>query len=246
MHTPRLLPPPNLSDLRSAAPTSLFLDFDGTLVEIAPTPDAITVPPNLSPRLQALAQQLNNAVALVTGRGLEDIQNHMDTRGIACAGSHGAERIDPKGELVGSVPLPLDHSTLAQLRAATAEYDPLFEQKRYGVALHFRSAPETGPAIEAAAARIAEAAGLVIKCGKCVVELVRPGSDKGSAIDAFMARDPFQGTRPVFIGDDVTDEDGFAVARRYGGFGIAVGGRPSENAEYKLESVKDVHQWLSL
>ena len=246
METPALPPPLSLNDLLSASPVALFLDFDGTLIEIASGPDAIEAPSDIAQRLTALAQRLNGRLALISGRGLDNIEQHIGTLDFARAGSHGAERIDGTGRRLGPVPQALDGDTIEALRYLAAQHDALYEAKRHGAALHYRSVPDKGPAIEEAASALARQSGLIAKRGKCVIEIIRPGADKGSALAAFMRISPFTDSVPVFIGDDVTDEDGFIAAKRLGGFGIAVGERPSDNADFKLDTVKDVHAWLTL
>ncbi|MGB7372579.1 trehalose-phosphatase [Pontixanthobacter sp.] len=225
---------------------ALFLDFDGTLIEIASGPDAIEVPGDLPQRLNKLAARMDRRLALVSGRSLDNIAEHIGPLDIARAGSHGADRLPADGPRLGEPPMPLDAAVIAALQAVSLKFDALLEQKTHGAALHFRANPESSPAIEAAASQIASEYGLDTKSGKCVIELVRTGADKGGAVRAFMDVAPFAGSVPIFIGDDVTDEDGFAAAANLGGFGIAVGERPSHNAQYTLSTVKDVHQWLSL
>ena len=230
----------------ATGPVSLFLDFDGTIIEIASGPDAIHVPADISTRLKALADRQAGRLALVSGRGLDNLEQHLGGLNIARAGSHGAERIDALGVPLGAMPRPLDGDVVTSLRKLASKHGALFEAKRYGAALHYRSAPQSGAAIDQAVTIVAEQSGLAAKRGKCVIELVRPGADKGAALMAFMDTARFASSTPIFIGDDVTDEDGFAAARRYGGYGIAVGERPSETANYILNTVKDVHAWLDL
>jgi len=244
---PSKLPhPPSLDELCATKNVALFLDFDGTLIEIAEGPDTIHVPDNVSQRLEALSVRLDNRLALVSGRGLDNLNQHLGMPCIARAGSHGAERLDAQGEPLGPNPKRLSSDVIDSLRHVTSVHGALFEAKPFGAAIHYRSIPENGAAIDAAVARVAEESALTIKRGKCVIELVRPGADKGSALSAFMETPAFAGSKPIFIGDDVTDEDGFVAARRLGGLGVAVGERPSDNANYKLDTVKDVHAWLNL
>lgn len=241
-----LPPPPPLSQLCEAGPVALFLDFDGTLIEIASGPDAIDVPDNLPDRFDILAARLEGRLALVSGRGLDNIHRHIGALKIARAGSHGADRVLADGSVLGERAQPLTPQVIEALADLAEEYGALLERKAHGAALHYRSNPESGEAIGVAAAAIASENGLVVKRGKCVAELVRPGADKGGAVAAFMEVAPFAGSTPVFIGDDVTDEDGFIAAEKLGGFGIAVGERASQNARYHLPLVKDVHAWLNL
>lgn len=244
--SPTLPQPPSLEALLDRGPVALFLDFDGTLIEIAPGPDAIDVPASLARRLERLAVRLDGRLALVSGRGLDNIARHVGPMAVAQAGSHGAHRITSNGTMLGDNPQPLCPDTLGQLEELAQTHDALLERKAHGAALHYRAKRAAGAAIEEGARQIAEANGLVAKSGKCVIELVRPGAEKGGAVRAFMGLPPFSGSTPVFLGDDVTDEDGFIAARALGGFGIAVGERASDNATCSLPQVKDVHAWLKL
>jgi len=246
MSAETLPPPPPLATLLAGGEVALFLDFDGTLVEIASGPDAIEVSDNLAGRLETLAARVGSRLALVSGRGLDNIDQHIGVKNIARAGSHGAERLLADGSQLGDAPRPLEPETLEALKSLSDKTGALLERKAYGAALHYRAAPETGPDIESAARAIAALHGLSAKSGKCVVELLYPGADKGGAVSAFMAIEPFVGSTPVFLGDDVTDEDGFAKAKELGGFGIAVGERQSQNADFRLDSVCDVYEWLEL
>ena len=238
--------PPRLSRLLAGGAHALFLDFDGTLIEIASGPDAIEVPSHLPQRFAALAGRLDGRLALVSGRGLDNIAQHIGALTIARAGSHGADRMLSDGSTFGDRPQPLSDEIAEALSAISQQYGALLERKAHGGALHYRSVPEHGVAIEHAATELAQVHGLIAKRGKCVIELVRPGANKGAAVNAFMAVPPFVDSLPIFVGDDVTDEDGFLAASEFGGFGIAVGERPSQSARYHLSSVKDVHEWLSL
>ncbi|MBT0959537.1 trehalose-phosphatase [Denitromonas iodatirespirans] len=227
---------------------AILLDFDGTLVEIAPTNDTIAVPERFGERLVDLSRRLDGRLALVTGRSLEDLAGHLGQLALACAGSHGIERIRADGSRLGDVPAPIPTSIVEVLAGFTAQH-PLvtIERKAFGAALHFRADPGQEEAAVAHAAEIARQHGLECKRGKCVVELVHPGADKRRAVLAFMAEAPFAGALPLFIGDDVTDEDGFRAAEELGGFGILVGGlRRGTRARFCLPDVKGVHHWLEL
>ena len=239
--------PPSLEDLSSRSPISLFLDFDGTLVEIAPGPEDIIVPPTMSAGLEALSQRLDGRLALVSGRSLDNIASHLGPTRVARSGSHGAERRYADGSLLGEAPggIPAEAvEAIADFASANAGVE--IERKAHGAALHYRAAPDTEPAVLALAQGLAGQHGLATKRGKCVVELVRPGADKAGAVNAFMQVPLFAGSMPVFIGDDVTDEDGFLACGTHGGFGIAVGERPSDNARFHLPSPEKVHEWLRL
>ncbi|TMM50293.1 trehalose-phosphatase [Qipengyuania marisflavi] len=238
--------PPALPDLMAAGPIALFVDFDGTLVEIASGPDAIVVPDTLTARLHDLRNRMVGRLALVSGRALDDLEKHIGSCEIARAGSHGASCLMADGSRLGTEPEPLPADAIHALRDFAQSHDLTYEAKQHGGALHYRARPDLGEAALAFARQIAAQHGLVVKTGKAVAELVHPGADKAGAVRAFMAEAPFAGATPIFIGDDVTDEDGFAAAIEFSGFGIAVGDRQSEAARYRLDSVTAVHHWLDL
>ncbi|QZH74615.1 MAG: trehalose-phosphatase [Erythrobacter sp.] len=239
-------PPPDLAHLLNDGPVSLFVDFDGTLVEIAPTPDGITVPPDLSQRLAALAERLQGRVALVSGRAIQDLENHLGPLAIASAGSHGSDCRSAEGVRVGSAPRALSADALTEFAEFAQSQGFAREDKPHGAALHYRGDPSLEEPGLAFAKNFAERHGLQVKRGKYVIELVGRGVGKASAVQTLMQIEPFVGSMPVFIGDDVTDEDGMRAATEMGGFGIAVGERPSENARYALDSTAAVQQWLDL
>lgn len=239
--------PPPVATLQAEGLLALFFDFDGTLVDLAPSPDAIRVAPGLGARLEALAARHGDRAALITGRSLADIHAHIGRPRIAMAGSHGIERQTMTGEIIGASPAvlpPAAQQEIAQLVARTPGL--ALEDKTFGAAVHFRQAPGLGPAIAQEAEGIAQAYGLVLKHGKCVVEFVQPGVDKAGAVHIFMAKERFAGALPIFIGDDLTDEDAFAAAERHGGFGIIVGSRSPTCARFKLRDPAAVHDWLGL
>lgn len=243
---PNSLPvPPALSDLLASGPVALFCDFDGTIVAIADNPEAIVVGPGLGARLAALAERLGGALAVVSGRSIDDLQRFLGPAAIHWAGSHGAEvRTAAGGTLMAARALP--DAVVEALGGFAAAEELYHEVKAHGAALHYRARPDCEEKAERFAADLAEAHGLATKPGKCVIELVWPGANKGRAVEALAGRAPFAGAMPVFLGDDVTDEDGFAACTGRGGFGIAVGERPSAGARYGLGSVCEVHAWLGL
>ena len=235
--------PPPLSDLARPA---LFVDFDGTLVEIAAGPDAIVVPERLAARMTALAERIDGRLALISGRSLKDLERHLGTLALCRAGSHGIDRRRADGTALGEEPEPLPGPAVAALMAFAEERGLSYEPKCHGGALHFRQVPEAGGPARVFAERLAQRHGLSIKTGKSVIELVRPGADKGDAVRAFMAEPGFAGAAPVFVGDDVTDEDGFTAAEELGGFGVIVGDRADTRARYRLGGVQETYQWLKL
>ena len=238
-------PPPPLASLLAGQRVALYVDFDGTLVEIASSPGGIAVPPDLGARLEALADRLGQALALVSGRAVRELLHHLGTLPIHLAGSHGAHVVAPDGTvLLEHQPLP--HEVTTDLQAFACNHGLLYEPKPHGAALHYRTRPEREQAARAFAHDLAQRHTLQIKHGKCVTELVRPGASKGAAVHLLHARTPFAGALPIFIGDDLTDEDGFLACNQMGGFGIVVGNRRETAAQYRLASVDHVYEWLTL
>src|SRR5690625_1423184 len=240
--TPLPEPPPPADDW------ALFLDVDGCLLEIAPHPDEVRVPPGLVPALERLEERLGGAVALVSGRPLATLDRLFAPLVMAAAGQHGLERRNAVKRLL---PLPALPRCFAEVEASLerfTEHHPgtLLEKKSRGLALHFRGAPACGEEAQRLAIALAEQCvpPLIAVPGKAVIELRTPGADKGKAIADFMKESPFAGRLPVFLGDDVTDEDGFAVVNALGGHSILVGRRPTR-ARWALTDVAAVHHWLS-
>lgn len=239
--------PPPLGSLSESARVALFLDFDGTLVDIAPSPESILVPEGLAGRLEGLAERLGGRVALISGRSTSNIAAHLGPVRLPRAGSHGVERLRADGSRIGAQPEALPDAAEHAVRSFVEGHEGLeFEEKAHGAALHFRSAPGLESEVIDFAENIAEKFGLAVKQGKCVAELVHRGVDKAGAVHVFMAERLFSGAVPVFIGDDVTDEDGFRAAIELGGFGVIVGDRPDTLARYRLASPEKVHEWLEL
>lgn len=238
--------PPPLGALRAQGSIALFVDFDGTLVELAETPEGIVVPDGLIGRLETLAALLDGALALVSGRALVDLERHCGEIPLARAGSHGIDRRHAHGGALGDAPEPMSGEVEQALGRFAEKAGIRLETKPHGGALHYRANPGAGEEALAYAQTLAVEHGFDVKHGKFVIELVRPGADKGGAVRAFMDHPPFAGRRPVFIGDDVTDEDGMAAAKKLGGFGILVGERESTGASYLLAGPQAVHDWLGL
>ena len=239
--------PPSLGDLAQDQPVALFLDFDGTLVDIAPTPDSIMVPQGLAASLRCLSENLSGRLALVSGRSVADLRRHLGHIAIACAGSHGVERFNADGTPTGPGVEPVPTEVTTALRTFALARDGLaYEDKSYGAALHFRARPELGEEAIAHATQVANDAGMSLKHGSCVVEIVGKDAAKSAAVSAFMAAEPFVGARPVFVGDDLTDEDGFRAASELGGFGIVVGERVETRARYRIDGPQGVRTWLGI
>lgn len=238
--------PPPLAQIGAGGPIALFLDFDGTLVDLAATPEGIAVPIRLASDLARLSRRLEGRLALVSGRSIADLERHCGPLAVGCAGSHGAQRRHADGSAMSAAPESLPAEALAQVARFARSKGIVYEPKPHGAALHSRAVPEQEEACALFMADVAKAHGLVVKRGKRVAELVRPGADKGEAVRAFLDHEPFAGSRPVFVGDDETDEDGFAACAQLGGFGITVGPRESRSAAYRLADPAAVHEWLEL
>jgi trehalose 6-phosphate phosphatase len=224
---------------------SLFLDLDGTLAPIELRPEAVRPVAERSILLRRLGERLGGRLAVVSGRSLESIDAILEGAVAAAAGVHGLERRLGDGTIMRARP----HSRLGEARAALDAFAQtwpgvLVEDKELAVTVHYRRAAQAGPQALALAARLADDLGLRLQTGDMVAELKTPGADKGDAVTAFMAEAPFKGARPVFVGDDVTDEDGFAAAANLGGFGVLVGPPRETAARYRLNDVEDVLDWL--
>jgi trehalose 6-phosphate phosphatase len=204
---------------------AVLLDLDGTLLDIAPTPDAVVVPPGLLDTLRALGQRLGDAVAVVTGRPVETIDRLLGDSVFAVAGEHGgAIRHSPGGELERpALPAPPAGLVSAAKRLVTEHPGAIFEQKARGFSLHYRAVPSAGPTLRGGlAALLTEHDEFELLSGNMIWEVRPRGIHKGTAVAALMDRAPFAGRLPVFVGDDVTDEDGIAAAASMGGAGLRV------------------------
>lgn len=207
---------------------ALFLDFDGTMVDIAPQPHDVHVPGDLLAALRALSGYLGGALAVISGRPIEQLDAFLEPLRLPVAGVHGAERrlADGSMDLLNTHPLGHVEATARTLAARHPQL--LVECKRGSVALHYRQAPELADTcLRAMREAVAASPGLTLLEGKMVVEAKPGGASKGLAIEAFLREPPFAGRLPVFIGDDITDEAGFSTVQRLGGLGIKVGAGPS-------------------
>lgn len=217
-----------LLQLLSAPGTAVFLDFDGTLVDLAPTPDGVRVAPGVIEALALLAERHGGALALISGRPVAQIDAMLAPLVLPVAGVHGVERRGADGVLhVAATP---DVSPVLARAQALAALHPglLVERKRGAVALHYRLAPELEPlCLQGMTAAVQACPGVLLLHGKMVLEAKPAATDKGGAIAAFLRESPFAGRRPVFAGDDTTDEAGFAFVQQAGGQGVKVGSGPS-------------------
>lgn len=210
---------------------ALFLDFDGTLVDIAPTPEAVSVSDELRETLHALRVRFDGAMALVSGRRIADLDAYLAPHRFDAGGLHGLE-IRVAGALLDR---PVgDRASLhvmgERLRKRLVAWPgALLEDKEHSLAVHWRMAPEAGPALgdllEEATAALGE--GYRLQRGKSVAEILPAHADKGRAIEAILNELPYKGRTPIFFGDDVTDEDGIRIVNALGGLSVNVGTRSS-------------------
>lgn len=226
---------------------ALFLDLDGTLIDIAAAPDAVRVPSDLGPLLGLVSRHLGGAVAIVTGRLLSDLDALFAPLRLPAAGLHGMEwRIKGDGEI--SVAQADTVDAIREATAAIASRRPgiLLEDKGKALALHYRNAPEQYAWLKGEVlALLAEHPGLKALDGKMVLEIKPASVSKYTAVRQLMRQPPFLGRIPVFIGDDVTDQDGFRAALEAGGLAVAVAERPDERASMTLAAPLAVRDWLA-
>ena len=228
---------------------AVLLDIDGTLLDLAPTPREVWVPPDLSKTLNRLLDKTSGAVALVSGRSLNDIDLIFAPEQFPAVGGHGAEmRLESDSEAVAIHAPPMDKELKRRL-AAIAKLSPgiLLEDKGYSLALHYRLAPHAEKAIYAAVSLIRADlpnAPIEVMPGKCVCEIKHSGFNKASGVIELMTHDPFKGRRPIFIGDDVTDESVFAIMPDLGGLAFSVG-RRAKGVVSCFDEPRDVREWLA-
>lgn len=236
------LPPPPPALLIGAA---LFLDFDGTLAPIADTPDGVVVDQELIGLLIRLRDRLEGRLAIVSGRSVAALRD-LGFDGFLLAGTHGLEFARPGQPAKAPARLPaVDEAEAAFLSFTSDKPGLLVERKSISVGLHFRGAPRWGEEARSLAVMLAGRLGLAVQPGKMLYELRPGGGDKGSAVRTLMQRQPMAGGTPLFIGDDITDEEGFAAAAGLGGAGILVGAPRATLASFSLEQVAAVRHYLA-
>src|SRR3954462_7403640 len=229
--------------------SAILLDIDGTLLDLMPTPREVWVPPGLAKTLNRLHRRTSGALALVSGRSLNDIDLIFAPEQFPAVGGHGAEmRLSIDGEAVATHAPPMDKELKRRL-AAIAKLSPgiLLEDKGYSLALHYRLAPHAEKAIYAAVSLIRADlpnAPIEVMPGKCVCEIKHSGFNKASGVLELMTHDPFKGRRPIFIGDDVTDESVFAIMPDLHGLAFSVGRRAKGVADH-FDEPRDVREWLA-
>ncbi|WJR78727.1 trehalose-phosphatase [Bradyrhizobium sp. NP1] len=229
--------------------TAILLDIDGTLLDLMPTPREVWVPPGLTQTLGGLLQRTSGALALVSGRSLNDIDLIFAPEEYPAVGGHGAEmRLNREGEAAATHAPPLDKELKRRL-AAIAKLSPgiLLEDKGYSLALHYRLAPHAEKAIYEAVSLIRAdlpTAPIEVLPGKAVCEIKHSGFTKASGVRELMTHAPFRGRRPLFIGDDVTDESVFAIMPDFDGLAFSVGRRVKGVAGH-FDEPEDVRQFLA-
>ena len=231
---------------------AVFMDLDGTLVEIAAAPDKVEVSPDMVAAVSGLKTALRGAVALVSGRPLAELDQLMAPLKLPAAGLHGLERRGPDGILArdDKQEARLDVARRELTAFAGAHPGVVVEDKRLAIAVHYRAAPQLAKRALHLARSLVDAhdGHLGLVPGKMVVEIKSKHTNKGAVVDDFMSQAPFRGRIPVFIGDDVTDEDGFKAVNRMGGQSIRVGPPPpgvsKSAAQWECESVGELVAWL--
>jgi trehalose 6-phosphate phosphatase len=236
------LPAPAPLNLHEAA---LFLDLDGTLAPIAARPQDVVPDPRRTSLLERLAHRLDGRLAVISGRTLADVDRILEGCVVAVAAVHGLVMRSPDGVVTATPADPeLGRARTGFEQFAGQHPGLLMEEKGASVALHYRLAPQFAQAARDCAQDLAERTGLTLQDGAMVAELRTPGASKGDSLRAFMAAAPFAGARPVFVGDDITDEDGFRAAQAIGGLGARVGPRAATAARFRLDDVDAALAWL--
>lgn len=235
------LPPPPTLLQRPA----LFLDMDGVLAPLAATPDAVLPDARRTAVLRRLATRLDGRVAILSGRTLAEIDRIAESAAPSASGVHGLERRRADGSLDHAAAAPAVREAVAAFeRFSRDRPGTIVEDKAVAAGLHYRGAPTEAAAAEALAHSLSAETGLALQPGHLVVELKTPGTNKGTALKAFMLEPPFAGGVPIMLGDDLTDEDGFKAAADLGGFGILVGPPRRTAATFGLPDVDAVLAWL--
>lgn len=226
---------------------ALFLDIDGTLVDFQLDPTVVRVDDALRCAIERTWVQLDGALALISGRPIEQLDRCVGWSECSAAGVHGLERRDSRKVIHRErTPPELRSAHAILVDVLSVGHGVTIEDKGISLAIHFRGAPEREVALRRAALLMLKYLGPKYRLveGAKVLELLPRSADKGTAVRAFMAEAPFHGRQPVFVGDDVTDLDGFRAARDFGGYGVAVGSRVT--GDFTFPDIQAVRRWLGV
>ena len=239
---------PKLKNHSNLTGHALYLDIDGTILDLAPTPDRVEVPAGMVPLLQRLCLKLDGAVAFVSGRRIAAIDALFEPLRLPAVGVHGGEiRLGEETVTIDDSLVTRLQSALPLLRDAIASAPGVWlEDKRCALALHYRKVPERGRDVLKLAERAVGVLGpeFAVLVGKCVVEIRPRHLTKGEGIRRLMAQAPFRGRSPIFAGDDVTDEDAFELINQLGGISVRVGAAAPTAATYSLADPDQLRRWL--
>jgi trehalose 6-phosphate phosphatase len=233
----------------SGDPLALFLDVDGTLLDLASRPDEVVTPAGLVATLARTERKLDGALALISGRSIDDIDRLFAPLRLRVSGVHGAEiRLDPGASTTStSAATDLPQSLLAALRRAVEPFPGVFvENKRFSFTVHYRLAPSAERPLRNIVKQLVDSLPIAVDMmdAHCAIEIKSPSFNKGGAIAAFLSTSTFDGRTPIFVGDDTTDESGFALVSARGGFAYSVG-RPRPAAVNAFSGPRAVRQWLA-
>jgi trehalose 6-phosphate phosphatase len=230
-----------------ATNSALFLDIDGTLIDIAPAPELVRIPPDLAQLIGDLTTALGGALAILTGRPIVDVDRFLAPLAPVAAGVHGAELRMSRGGEVQLTAEPIDPEVIDAVRGVMqAEPGVFVELKRASVAVHYRLAPDAGPRIERALQGVVGSSHdhLILCKGRKVLEIMPRHISKGTALERIAELPAFRGRVPIMIGDDVSDLTAFAAAVRLGGHGLKVAGGQYGAEESAFHDPMEVREWL--
>lgn len=231
-----------------STPHALFLDLDGTLIEIAPTPNDVVIPMGLASLLEAVTRHLDGALAILTGRPIADLDRYLAPLMPVAAGIHGAQIRATSGGEIEQIAGPVDSTVVDAVRTVAKDVPgTLVELKPASIAIHYRLTPSAEPTVEEALLRILDDSPehLILCRGRKVFEIVPRDVSKGAALEAIIALPRFCGRRPIMIGDDVSDMSAFEAAVRLGGLARKVAGEQFSTAEADFAGPADVRAWLA-
>jgi trehalose 6-phosphate phosphatase len=233
--------------LTNPAGWALFIDIDGTLLDIAPVPEAAVVPPGLVQMLMRLARRFDGAVALSTGRRVADADRLFAPLKLVTSGVHGTEVRSIAGGDIAMLAAPVTAGLVHEIETvARSVPGTLVEPKGAGVAVHYRNAPDARPVLELELGHIVGRRGdFMLRPGRKVLEVIPKGHSKGAGLASLMRLPPFQGRRPVMIGDDHGDESALVAAEHLGGVGLKVAGEHFSDAVADFDDVQSVRAWLA-